>query len=158
MKSQSTGLASFLLLLLTSPQESTAFTASITNSNTKVSSFNANTNKQWKLSSNNNKEEEMEPPQLQINENKNNGPVETFFETTALSGAEKIRKLSVEERTRRAMVAEGIEDRVSNLYDDFESKLENGSNKEELKFIAKQIKVLQIEYSAVVNGDDHMLV
>ena len=56
------------------------------------------------------------------------------------------------------MVAEAIKDRLSNLHDDFESKLESGSNKEELTNIAKQIKVLQMEHSAVVNSDDHMLI
>lgn len=92
--------------------------------------------------------------------------IETFFEKTALSGAEKVKRMSVEERTRRAMVAEAVEDRVSILYDDLEAKLdkmngvvpENGEEKEELKNIAKQIKVLQAEYSDIVSGEDHLLV
>ena len=104
------------------------------------------------------------PNDEELEQSSDSNPIETFFETTALSGAEKIKKISIEERTRRAMVAEAIEDRVSNLYDDFEvtyqkiQDTDDVKDKEELKNIAKQIKVLQEEYRTVVNGDDHMLV
>lgn len=88
--------------------------------------------------------------------------MQPFFEETALVGKDRVRKMSVEERTRRAMLAEAVEDRLVHLYDDLENRLgENGAlpesaeEREEMTTIAKQIKLMEEEYKTLVSGGAH---
>lgn len=85
---------------------------------------------------------------------------EQIMERASLAGADKIRKVSLEERTKRAMLAEAVEDRIFDLVDELDSLvkknggLENLTDevKEEAVEMAKQTKVLQIQYDDLVNG------
>ena len=86
--------------------------------------------------------------------------MQPFFEETALEGADAVKAMSIEERTRRAMLAEQVEDRVCTLYDDLEVILgqdgtlpESEEEREEITNIAKQIKVLQNDYKQLVSGE-----
>jgi hypothetical protein len=86
--------------------------------------------------------------------------MQPFFEETALEGADAVKAMSIEERTRRAMLAEQVEDRVCTLYDDLEDILgqdgtlpESEEEREEITNIAKQIKVLQNDYKQLVSGE-----
>ena len=86
--------------------------------------------------------------------------MQPFFEETALEGADAVKAMSIEERTRRAMLAEQVEDRVCTLYDDLEVILgqdgtlpESEEEREETRNIAKQIKVLQNDYKQLVSGE-----
>ena len=86
--------------------------------------------------------------------------MQPFFEETALEGADAVKAMSIEERTRRAMLAEQVEDRVCTLYDDLEVILgedgtlpESEEDREEITNIAKQIKVLQNDYKQLVSGE-----
>lgn len=66
--------------------------------------------------------------------------------------------MSIEERTKRAMLAEAVEDRITVLCDDLELLLgENGmpssaENRDEVQVLAKEIKSLCSEYKALVKG------
>lgn len=81
-----------------------------------------------------------------------------FFEQAAQEGAERVKAMSVEERTKRAMLAEAVEDRIVVLYDDLELLLgEDGlpstvENRAEVEVLAREIKSLRQEYQVLVNG------
>ncbi len=81
-----------------------------------------------------------------------------FFEDTANRGAKEVAAMSIEERTKRAMLAEAVEDRITVLCDDLELLLgENGmpssaENRDEVQVLAKEIKSLCSEYKALVKG------
>lgn len=83
---------------------------------------------------------------------------EEFLEAEAQAGAEKVRQMSIEERTKRAMLAEATEDRMIVLTDELEKLLgEDGlpatvEDREEVVMLAKQIKAAQEQYRALVNG------
>mmetsp|Transcript_8159 Transcript_8159/g.16606 ORF Transcript_8159/g.16606 Transcript_8159/m.16606 type:complete len:167 (-) Transcript_8159:727-1227(-) len=90
----------------------------------------------------------------------NGHAMQPFFEETALEGAAAVKAMSIEERTRRAMLAEAVEDRICNHYDDLEEILgqegilpESEEEREEITNIAKQIKVLQNDYKQLVSGE-----
>ena len=81
-----------------------------------------------------------------------------FFEDTANQGAKQVAAMSIEERTKRAMLAEAVEDRIIVLYDDLELLLgkdgmpSNVENRDEVQVLAKEIQSLRREYVALVNG------
>mmetsp|Transcript_20474 Transcript_20474/g.33217 ORF Transcript_20474/g.33217 Transcript_20474/m.33217 type:complete len:163 (+) Transcript_20474:69-557(+) len=85
---------------------------------------------------------------------------EQIMERASIAGAEEIAKVSLEERTKRAMLAEAVEDRIFDLVDELDilvaknGGLENlsGEIKEEAVEMAKQTKALQIQYDDLVNG------
>ena len=85
---------------------------------------------------------------------------EKIMEMSSIAGADAIRKLDLQERTKRAMLAEAVEDRIFELVDDLEDLvrksggLENltDETKEEAVEMAKQTKALQIQYDDLVNG------
>ena len=88
-------------------------------------------------------------------------PVEAFMEEASRKGADKVKAMSIEERTRRAMLAEAVEDRIFSLYDDLEQLLDDTKGKdtptsvedrEEITSIAKQIKASQSQYENLVSG------
>lgn len=66
--------------------------------------------------------------------------------------------MSIEERTKRAMLAEAVEDRMVLLYDDLEELLgEDGlpssvENRAEVEVLAREIKSLRGEYQTLVSG------
>ena len=69
-----------------------------------------------------NEENSQQPPSNQQQPD----PVEQFMEEASRKGAEKVKAMSIEERTRRAMLAEAVEDRIFSLYDDLEGLLKDG--------------------------------
>ncbi len=83
---------------------------------------------------------------------------ENIMEMASLAGAEEIAKLGIDERTKRAMLAEQVEDRIFELVDELEQMVEKnngvleGDVKEEVVELAKQTKALQNQYDDLVNG------
>lgn len=84
---------------------------------------------------------------------------EAFLESSAQSGAPEVRKMSIQERTQRSMLAEVAEDRMLSLSDELELLLgEDGLPKkdeyrDEVVALAQQIKASQEQYRALVNGE-----
>lgn len=87
------------------------------------------------------------------------------MEMSSIAGAEAISKLDLEERTKRAMLAEVVEDRIFELADQLELliKQNNGlvdasdSIKEQVMEMAKETKNLQVQYDDLVNGRPSLL-
>ena len=84
-------------------------------------------------------------------------PVEPFMEEASRKGAKKVKEMSVEERTKRAMLAEAVEDRIFTMYDDLEGLLQDGvpatdEDRDEISSLAKQIKASQSQYENLVSG------
>jgi hypothetical protein len=90
---------------------------------------------------------------------------EQLMEQLALSGAERIAAMSIPERTKRAMLAEAVEDRIFELTDVLEKLLlsdqsESGGdgplisekNRQEALEVAQQTKALQVQYEELVSG------
>ena len=83
---------------------------------------------------------------------------ETIMEQLSLAGADKIAKMDVSERAKRAMLAEAIEDRIFDLTDVLESLFDEHGylperNREKSVQIARQTKALQIQYEELVSGN-----
>ena len=79
------------------------------------------------------------------------------MEQASLKGAAKIRAMSIEERTKRAMLAEAVEDRIFSMYDEIEARLQGGvpttdEDRNEIKSLAKEIKASQSQYENLVSG------
>lgn len=80
------------------------------------------------------------------------------MEMASLAGAKAISKLSLSERTKRAMIAEAVENRIYELTDEIEQIVVKndgdlvGDIKEEAVELAKQTKALQAQYDDIVNG------
>mmetsp|Transcript_7251 Transcript_7251/g.9848 ORF Transcript_7251/g.9848 Transcript_7251/m.9848 type:complete len:156 (-) Transcript_7251:439-906(-) len=91
------------------------------------------------------------------NENPQNA--EFCLEEVAKRGADKIKQISIEERTQRAMIAEAVEDRMVVLHDKLDLILGDGrmplaeEDREKVQGLAMQIKVLQDEYTELVTGE-----
>lgn len=95
------------------------------------------------------------------------GPVgkqtDHFLEQKAIDGANKIRSLSIEERTRRAMLAEAAEDRMVTLSDELDNLLGDDGmpikkeNREEAVNLATEIKAQQEQYRQLVMGEQNNL-
>ncbi|KAL3816494.1 hypothetical protein ACHAXA_011299 [Cyclostephanos tholiformis] len=94
--------------------------------------------------------------------------LEQVFEVSSSAGAEVIAKMDLQERTKRAMLAELLEDRIFELVDELELliKLNDGYEsfsefpvavREEALEIAKQTKALQVQYDDLVNGRPSIL-
>lgn len=85
---------------------------------------------------------------------------EQFLEEASRLGYDKIKSISIEERTRRAMLAEAAEDRVVMLSDELDSLLGDDGMplkveyREEVTILAKQIKASREQYQKLVNGED----
>ncbi len=88
---------------------------------------------------------------------------EEFLERESKNGADKVRLMSIEERTKRAMLAEAAEDRIMQFSDELDALLgEDGmpkseEDREEVVRLCEQIKATQSQYSALVNGEDSSL-
>ena len=82
------------------------------------------------------------------------------MEMSSLAGAQAIAKLDLEERTKRAMLAEVIEDRIFELVDELElfvaqnNGLLDASDDIRMRAMemAKETKSLQLQYDDLVNG------
>ena len=83
-----------------------------------------------------------------------------FLEEASRSGYEKVKAMSIEERTRRAMLAEAAEDRVIMLSDELDLLLGDDGmpskeeHREEVAILAKQIKASREQYERLVSGED----
>lgn len=93
-----------------------------------------------------------------LKSSENDNSKNDFFEEAARQGAEKVKKMSIAERTKRAMLAEAAEDRMVILYDNLEELLgEDGlpssvENRNEVEVLAREIKSLRQEYHVLVSG------
>lgn len=82
-----------------------------------------------------------------------------FLESSARDGSSAVRHMSIEERTKRALLAEAAEDRMVKLTDDLDKLLDNSGipknieDREEAVKIARQIKASQEQYRSLVNGE-----
>jgi hypothetical protein len=81
-----------------------------------------------------------------------------IFEAMSIKGAEKIAKMSIPERAKRAMLAEATEDRIFELTESLDGLLEDDgtvseANREKAMDLVKQAKKLQIQYNDLVNGN-----
>jgi hypothetical protein len=79
------------------------------------------------------------------------------LEDMALKGADLISKMSIPERTKRAMLAEAMEDRIFELTEVLEGFVDKEGmiqeeNREKAIEVAKQVKQFQIQYSDMVSG------
>ena len=83
---------------------------------------------------------------------------EMKMEMASIAGAKAIAKLTINERTKRAMLAEAVEDRIFELTEEIEQivikndGILEGDDKEEAVRLAKQTKSLQSQYDDLVNG------
>eukprot|EP00586_Coscinodiscus_wailesii_P012839 CAMPEP_0172494640 /NCGR_PEP_ID=MMETSP1066-20121228/51939_1 /TAXON_ID=671091 /ORGANISM="Coscinodiscus wailesii, Strain CCMP2513" /LENGTH=93 /DNA_ID=CAMNT_0013265765 /DNA_START=295 /DNA_END=576 /DNA_ORIENTATION=- len=80
------------------------------------------------------------------------------MEEASREGYERIRNMSIAERTKRAMLAEVIEDRIFSMYDDLEGLVaKDGSvekeNRDKVTELAIQIKASQKQYRTLVTGE-----
>jgi hypothetical protein len=85
-------------------------------------------------------------------------PVEVYMEIASRNGADKVRSMSTEERARRAMLAEAVEDRIFTMYDEMEGLLTGGgpaheADREEIRNLAREIKASQSRYQGLVAGE-----
>lgn len=92
------------------------------------------------------------------NEGQQPDPVEAFMEGASAKGADKVREMSIEERTKRAMLAEAVEDRIFSMYDDLEGLLKDGvpvsdEDRDEIQSLAQEIKASQSQYENLVSGE-----
>ncbi len=82
-------------------------------------------------------------------------------EEASRRGRDKINSISIEERTRRAMLAEATEDRMILLMDELEKVLLQPNNDDEKKStvdtLTLQIKSLQDDYNTIVSGEPFAL-
>lgn len=98
------------------------------------------------------------PPQQQ---QQRADPVETFMEEASLKGADKVKEMSISERTKRAMLAEAVEDRIFSLYDELEELMQqqdeptndDEERRDDIRSLAKQIKASQTYYENLVSGE-----
>lgn len=86
-----------------------------------------------------------------------------FLERNSMNGADMIRTLSIEERAKRAMLAEAVEDRMIILSEELDNLLgEDGmpkkkESREEVLNLASQIKAQQEQYRQLVMGERNVL-
>ncbi len=96
-----------------------------------------------------------------VDDDSNSNPrksLERKMEMSSIAGADAISNINLEERAKRAMLAEAVEDRIFELVDELEEVFTRndgvlvGAVKEEAKELAKQTKALQLQYDDLVNG------
>ena len=83
-------------------------------------------------------------------------------EEASRRGRDKINSISIEERTRRAMLAEATEDRMILLMDELEKVLlepndDTDEKKSQVDTLTLQIKSLQDDYNTIVSGEPFAL-
>lgn len=82
---------------------------------------------------------------------------ERILEELSLKGADKIRNLSIPERTKRAMLAEAIEDQIFEITERLEGLFDEtnqlpANNRERAVELARTSKTLQTQYDELVSG------
>jgi hypothetical protein len=87
---------------------------------------------------------------------------EMLLEDMALKGADRISKMSIPERAKRAMLAEAIEDRIFELTEVLEGFVDKDGmvqeqNREKAIEVARQVKQFQKQYSDMVRGEPSSL-
>jgi hypothetical protein len=87
---------------------------------------------------------------------------EEFMEAVSLSGADKIAKMNVSERTKRAMLAEAIENRIFQLQDDLDQLCggvvpDDETIKSQCVEIARNMRESQLQYNDLVTGEPSMV-
>lgn len=87
---------------------------------------------------------------------------ESKLEGMSLKGADKISKMTVPERAKRAMLAEAIEDRIFEHTDILDELVEEDGtvledNREQVVETAQQIKGFQHQYNDLVSGNPSAL-
>mmetsp|Transcript_23358 Transcript_23358/g.45168 ORF Transcript_23358/g.45168 Transcript_23358/m.45168 type:complete len:154 (+) Transcript_23358:10-471(+) len=88
---------------------------------------------------------------------------ECKMEMSSIAGADAIAKINLEERTKRAMLAEAVEDRIFELVDELDEVVTVndgflvGDVREEAVELAKQAKALQLQYDDLVSGSPSTL-
>ena len=86
---------------------------------------------------------------------------EYMMEELSRIGADKIAALGVAERTKRALLAEAIEDRIFDLTEQLDQLIVDSKipveNREKAVQLAQQTKVLQTQYQELVSGEPSSL-
>ena len=89
--------------------------------------------------------------------------METFLEQESRDGTEKIKSLSIEERTKRAMLAEAVEDSLSTLHAKLEKLVGDDGKplkeeyKDQIVELANLIKASENDYHLLVSGKESPL-
>ena len=84
---------------------------------------------------------------------------ETFLEQASIKGSDKMRLISIEERTKRAMLAEAVEDRMVEQFNSLEELLDDDGMplkieyRDEVEVLAKEIKASREQYQRLVSGE-----
>lgn len=89
--------------------------------------------------------------------------LEQIMDNSSSQGVKSIAAMNLQERTKRAMLAEAVEDRIFELVDELEILVKRNGGyesfseypddvREEALEMAKQTKALQVQYDDLVNG------
>lgn len=71
----------------------------------------------------------------------------------AAAGASKIAQMDINERTKRAMLAEAVENRIFQLQQELLELAQTNGKFSQAKKLAQQIKLAQEQYQELVSGD-----
>ena len=90
---------------------------------------------------------------------------EKKLEMSSIKGADEIRQIDIQERTKRAMLAEAAEDRIFELVDELDLLVKRNGGIDNLSDdaraeaveLAKQTNALQIQYDDLVSGKPSQL-
>lgn len=78
------------------------------------------------------------------------------MEDMSVRGADRIRSLTIRERTQRALLAETIEDYIFELTEELETVVNSGDQQHCVELV-EQIKPLQTQYQELVTGEPSSL-
>jgi len=78
---------------------------------------------------------------------------EASLESMAAAGASKIAQMDINERTKRAMLAEAVENRIFQLQQELLELAQTNGKFSQAKKLAQQIKLAQEQYQELVSGD-----
>jgi hypothetical protein len=100
-----------------------------------------------------NSNEDGSPEQASLDQRKQ----EMYMEQLARKGADRIASLSVSERTKRAMLAEKIEDSIFENAEKLESLVDSSGalppeNREQALELAQETRAFQVQYEELVSG------
>lgn len=78
---------------------------------------------------------------------------EAELEAMSVRGASKIAQMDISERTKRALLAEAVENRIFALQQEMLELAQSHGKYSVAKALAQQIKLAQVQYEELVNGD-----
>jgi hypothetical protein len=78
---------------------------------------------------------------------------EAELEAMSARGAAKIAQMDISERTKRALLAEAVENRIFALQQEMLELAQSHGEYSVAKTLAKQIRLAQVQYGELVNGD-----